>query len=303
MTVPTATPAVESYLGRVRLALSDLPDDDRQDLLEDLRGHLVELTSEEPGVDLATRLGRPETYADELRQSAGLPARSGKRRPPLTAASVVEAVKRFPGGAALLGYLPLLRPAWWVARAWGALYLVDWTVHDAGGYRWGSGAIPEIHGSKAIGSLVLAVLVVVSLRFGLSAVGSKGWYRKALVVANLALIVLTPLYFANTSNATDPPFVQVSCCGELTGENDQYISNIYAYDEHGKLIPRVQLFDQQGKPINLSNNEPGAPLHNVFPQPENPVSATMIDKDGTVTVLPTPTHAPSVAPLAPTASP
>jgi hypothetical protein len=180
---------------------------------------------------------------------------------------------------------------------------VDWTVHDAGGYRWGSGVIPEVHGSKGMGTLVLAALIVVSIRIGIGAIGAQGWQRKALVIANLALIVLTPLYFARTSTATQDPFIShFSCCGTLEGENGQVVSNIYAYDENGQRIGRVQLFDQDGQPINLSNNSANSPLHNVFPQQDPAFVIT--NADGSVAeVGVAPTPSPEVPRLAPTIPP
>jgi hypothetical protein len=71
--IPTTSPAVGAYLASVRAALSDLPAEERDELCEDLEQHLVEVAAEsdEP---LSARLGSPESYAAELRASAGLGA-------------------------------------------------------------------------------------------------------------------------------------------------------------------------------------------------------------------------------------
>ncbi|MEU4252400.1 hypothetical protein AB0F15_33860 [Amycolatopsis sp. NPDC026612] len=70
--------AVRVYLARVRTALADLPDGEIEEILEDVRPHLVELEAElgeGARVEaLIERLGSPESYAAELRASGGYPA-------------------------------------------------------------------------------------------------------------------------------------------------------------------------------------------------------------------------------------
>src|SRR5215211_2863511 len=81
---------VARYATAVRAAFADLPGPERELLLEDLEDHLQEVAAEAGG-PLEERLGRPETYAAELRASAGLPgpapaaagAGGGRRRPRL----------------------------------------------------------------------------------------------------------------------------------------------------------------------------------------------------------------------------
>ena len=59
----------ERYLASVRAALDDLPPQARDDLLEDLPGHLHE-TSAGSGLPLERALGTPQAYAAELRSLA-----------------------------------------------------------------------------------------------------------------------------------------------------------------------------------------------------------------------------------------
>src|SRR5712692_6231268 len=61
---------VATYASSVRAALSDLPPDQAEVLLEDLEDHLREVASEAGG-PLAERLGPPEQYAQELRAAYG----------------------------------------------------------------------------------------------------------------------------------------------------------------------------------------------------------------------------------------
>ena len=312
MTAPTTTAAAAQYLDGVRVALADLPDEEREDLLEDLRGHLDEVLAEDPAADLSARLGTAASYAEELRQSAGLPPKAPGGSAPSVAerlgmlgSAVRDVLRGVPGGAAVLGFLPQLRPAWWVLRVWGVVALLDVFAHKGRAYRWGTDVIPTVHGSGFFGLLLLAGLITLSVRLGMAR--STGWQRRLLIVANAALIVATPAYFARMNDGADyvENVTSTPCCGQLYGEDGRTISNIYAYDENGKLIPRVQLFDQDGNPINLTGNvDDGSPLHNVFPQ--KVPAFTVTDEYGnqlqpSEPYLPAPTV---VAPrLAPTAAP
>lgn len=69
--------AVRVYLARVRSSLDDLPGNEIEEILDDVRPHLAELEAE-MGPDarveaLIERLGTPESYAAELRASGGYP--------------------------------------------------------------------------------------------------------------------------------------------------------------------------------------------------------------------------------------
>src|SRR2546429_5912771 len=70
---------VATYAAAVRAALSNLPTDQSEVLLEDLEDHLREVAAEAEG-PLAERLGPPEQYAQELRSAYGA-AHAGGRRP------------------------------------------------------------------------------------------------------------------------------------------------------------------------------------------------------------------------------
>jgi hypothetical protein len=97
-------------------------------LLEDLEDHLQEVAAEAGG-PLEERLGAPGTYAAELRASAGLPAprpagrrragrRLGESRVARRLARVWGGAVAHPAGAAVVGFLPELGPAWWVLRGY-----------------------------------------------------------------------------------------------------------------------------------------------------------------------------------------
>ncbi|GGM40432.1 hypothetical protein GCM10012275_09250 [Longimycelium tulufanense] len=73
----TVSPAVESYLNRMRQALSDLPPGEVAEVLEDVTPQLAEVAAEQPpgsGIEtLVARFDEPERYAAELRTAAGYP--------------------------------------------------------------------------------------------------------------------------------------------------------------------------------------------------------------------------------------
>ena len=72
-----ASNGVQSYAQAVRDALSDLPRDQANDVLDGLDEHLAEIVAEGT-IDLEGTLGSPESYAAELRASAGLPAATAR---------------------------------------------------------------------------------------------------------------------------------------------------------------------------------------------------------------------------------
>ena len=72
---------VATYAASVRAALSNLPTDQSDVLLEDLEDHLREVAAEAEG-PLAERLGPPEQYAQELRAAYSAVSTGGKRPDP-----------------------------------------------------------------------------------------------------------------------------------------------------------------------------------------------------------------------------
>lgn len=70
--VNVARGSAERYLAGVRSALSDLPEPEVAEIVDDVATHLAELRADlGDDVDLTERLGSPEAYAAELRSAAG----------------------------------------------------------------------------------------------------------------------------------------------------------------------------------------------------------------------------------------
>src|SRR5262249_46349960 len=117
----TLTPA-DHYLAEGRRHLGARPDDERDDLLEDLDAHIHEVAAQDDR-PLEEVLGPPEDFAAELIASAGLAPEAGEG-PGATARAWermqarVAAGRAPPWARAVGGVLPLLRAAGGGGRGW-----------------------------------------------------------------------------------------------------------------------------------------------------------------------------------------
>ena len=285
----------ESYLAEVRAALADLPAAERDDLLEDLPGHLAETQAETGGL---AGLGTPQAYAAELRASAGLPGPTGAattsvRTSPLGSAAAgfadgvadrVDRVRRWaadvPYGPQVLAFLPELRPGWWVLRGYLAL-----AVPASAGVLLSFSSLPpflSLLGSDALGLLATVAAIVVSVRLGRRSAGLEVRQRQLVVAGNVALAVVALAAAAGLEQRGGyaEQIVYASETGVLQGPGGP-ISNLYAYDAEGRPLRDVQLFDQDGRPLDsLAVQGPegeyaevgpvldaeGAEVSNVFPR-------------------------------------
>jgi hypothetical protein len=174
---------LDEYVAAVGAALADLPDTARTELLEDLASHLREY--DRNAGSLRDQLGDPVAYATELRASAGFatPAepRDGARPTWLErrSAELVGAVTTHPWWRATVEFLPELRPAWWVARAWAVVAVLS---GDAS-------LVPALSGSRFWGFLALVVLIPLSVRHGRRARRRRPTRSAIVLVASAAAAV------------------------------------------------------------------------------------------------------------------
>ncbi|MEO1063521.1 MAG: hypothetical protein AAFZ07_19060, partial [Actinomycetota bacterium] len=179
MTATVDRNEVDRFVHDVAALLPDLDDDEREEVLADLRLHAAEVAAEtgEPLVDV---LGSPERFAAELRTAAGLeavaPDAGTGRRERVRAASRRLADHRWV--RPVVDFLPELRPAWWVAR--GVLLAVALAGLTGAGELDQLAPVPSVGGSRLLGLVVAAALVVSSVRWGRRS-PSSGWTRRALV--------------------------------------------------------------------------------------------------------------------------
>jgi hypothetical protein len=312
---------VARYATAVRAAFADLPAPERELLLEDLEDHLAEVAAEGEG-PLEARLGAPEAYAAELRASAGLPApgAGGPRpsRPRLRESAVARRLRRswgaavaHPAGGAVVGFLPELRPAWWVLRGYlavqAAAVALSALTSDGGlGF-----PLPAPFGSELLGLLATAVAVVVSVRWGRRARGGPG--RRALTVAGNAALALFGVVLMLQLGADEAagdyyrPDQALAYAGPVSGlrADGEEISNIFAFDAQGRPLRDVYLVDQDGDPVvatHFDNEllEPRIPLDrdgNEVPNRYPQVQYELDPAGGQRTPGPTPEFRPPPGPV------
>jgi hypothetical protein len=228
---------IDHYLAGVRAALADLPDDVRDELLEDLPGHFAEILAERSG-SLEQRLGSPILYAAELRAAAGLDAGSGSRRRIWARFDQEAAANRLRTFDAKVGFLigyeratdflRLLGPAWWVVRGYVAALLL-YEIEAAPG-----------HINEPLGWLLTAGLIVLSIRIGAITPRLPGWSRYAIVPATVLVVVIG---FASLSTGTPPADPSV------TYDRWSQVTDVFPYDSNGRPLSDITLYDQYGNPL------------------------------------------------------
>lgn len=254
MTTPTVTDEIRAFVAEVATHFGDLPDDDRRDLLEDLEQHLCELAVEDEAA-LAAELTSPADYADELRRSAGLPEAGPGAHPSRwqrwagRLGERSERVRQQPQVAAVLEFLPQLRPAWWVLRGWALL--VAGAIVFGGGMWYEHVPVP---GRSLLGLLALAGVVAISVKAGTDGVdGTRPW-RLVNATAGVAAVVL----LAEMASVT-PQVQYVSVVNEewqppvLRHPDGEPITNLYLYDLDGEPLTDVLVHDGLGRPVEIGD--------------------------------------------------
>ncbi|MDT0275672.1 HAAS signaling domain-containing protein [Blastococcus goldschmidtiae] len=316
MTAPQqAEPDVEvrAYARQVRTALADVPSERLAELLEDLEEHLVEVAAE-GGEPLALRLGPPAEYAAELRRAAGL-AEPAEHATPADAswnaglAAHLDRLTATPQYAAVRDFLPELRPAWWVLRAWAPLVAVDAVFFGGTSF-----PVPSLGLSPLVGLVVTGAVIAWSVRRGLRVRQDPDLAdpRLALVV-NGALAVATLVALVAVADQPEPAMAYSPYpdqpAAELAHEDGTAITNIHPYSSTGEPLEGVLLYDQDGRPIdNLAtytaeggevqrlDQDPPAPA-NAFPQEQQVL--TFDDRGNPVWVRPNTGPSASPSPSAP----
>jgi hypothetical protein len=241
----------EQYLDRVRAALTDLPVDEREELLEDLPAHLADVAAESDGA-LEERLGSPEEYAAELRASAGLapPAVAGAGKGVRGTRRLAEfsaAMEQWPAWQRFRAFAPSLRPGWWVLRG----YLVALAI-AAGTTDMDHNGVSVDPDADLFLFLPFAALVIyASVWLGRLSSGWRGARRAAMYALN-GLVVVVALALATV--ASSPRVDEVTYSPDAAPLS--WVEDVYVYDRNGQPLHDVRLYDQFGNPIQL----PGQPL-------------------------------------------
>ncbi|HEX7165817.1 MAG TPA: hypothetical protein VF230_02440 [Acidimicrobiales bacterium] len=286
MTMRTTTPEVDAYLAAVRDELSDLPETDRAELLDDLAHHLAEVadTRDEDELDESTplrvRLGSPADYASELRAAAGLPPRTaGASRadattPPrsgslwASARAFATTVWTHPLAVSARAFARELTPAWWLARGFLAVSVAAWWTIDA----YEDFPIPTVFGSQVFGAMSIAAAMAVSVWLGRRdahlSVRVRALVRAAEVAIVGATLVLLPQIDDRlrrvawiSDGSSQPMYALQTPNGPVT--------NIYPYAADGTPLDGVLLFDQDGRPLRTEPQQwwaDGCPREAIHPR-------------------------------------
>ncbi len=249
---------IEAYLAAVRAALSDLPEDERADLLAEVEASLVEAAGE---VDRPiASLGPPEAFAAELalvgrsrragrdtcqgrrpRRDPGTRRRVRATGPPYGPSCAPPASSRPPGGSCAASCSSRR-----VAAATGATRSIA--------HPW----LPHLPSARATVFWVV-VAVVASFALGLR---TRGKASAAIVIAVLAIDVVAVLaivpverHFRDTPSAyaLGVPAVEYVTAAPSPGLqlDGRRVENIYPYSRTGTLLHDVLLYDDTGRPITL----------------------------------------------------
>jgi len=245
MNVPVARPQVTAFLAAVRAQCDDLSPEEVDELTEGLEADLNDALTD-AGTSPAEQFGDPAVYAAELRSAAGLPARAvpgGEDRRGL----VVRARGRLDADLANLRARPwwpgvrdfvvTLRPAWWVARAGVAAGLLTVVL----GINWW---------------VFFLLLAIASVELGRRGVAERTRTLRALVIVGnvIAAVLLLPVLAENRPTRDDGPDV-VYRANEGLWVNGSPVNNLFPYDSEGRPLTGVQLYDQDGNPVVIGEDE------------------------------------------------
>lgn len=280
MNATVANPQVHAYLEAIRTHLADVPEADREELLDDLEGHLLEVAAEDDG-SLEDRLGPPAVYAAELRETADLPSAAPAGRERLSRrileslersvpARIIDTAWNSTWVKALRTFLPELRPGWWVARGYMAVAALAILAYE--GY-YTNPLVPHALGGYAQGTILALAAIVASVMLGRAALRHPVAKRLSLIATGAVLVAT----FSAVPRIGDM-YVQTLYAGDyvepqfLAHPDGTPIANICPYAPDGTLLPGVLLFDQDGRAISntyeeyvFERREPS--IRNVYPRP------------------------------------
>lgn len=224
------------YLDRVASGLADLTEEDRTEVIQDLRAHLAELDDDA----IETTLGSPEQFVAEFRSSAGLDDQPEKTRRWSLARTRLEARSR---KLAELVRWQTWRPLWIWTRGW--LVVATYAVLT-GGTVFHHFPIPSIDYSTTIGFALVALATWLSVWLDRRQTGLR--QAGSFILSSFALILIAASLVAAREVARTYPIEEDVYYDQLVGPEGNQITNIYAYDVDGNPV-EVLLFDQEGQPI------------------------------------------------------
>lgn len=237
----TLSPTKAQYLEQVSAGLADLPEEERDEVIQDLSAHLAELSDDE----IVPVLGAPSAFVAEFRASAGLdnPARMSGL---VTRARVrlEEWSTRLSG----LTHWPRMRPLWVWSRGW---IVISVFAAVQGGVAFYHFPIPAVGDRTLLGLVMVAAATWLSVwldrapRHPLRDTGSIIFSALgiwALLAGSLGGIALgRPAVFDQIDERLFSEY-------PVLGHDGSPVENIFAFDSDGEPV-EVLLFDQLGRPL------------------------------------------------------
>lgn len=286
MTATVLLDHVSTYAARVRDHLADLAPEQVEDLTDGLEADLAEALEDAAGpsvadglpcadggterLDLASRFGRPEAYAAELRAAAGLGAAAARRtRRPVRAAvrglvtdaweGLVAWTAPWRGSTVGRGVIDLavaLRPLWWVVRGWVwfvlALGVLSPFEESLDRY------VPDTFGAWVL----LLVGLGLSVAVGRGAGRRVMLARRGLAALSVLAVLATPWAVQSftaelrwrVSTGSYPVFIENEVVTQVVPQegvfvDGQQVSNLFVYDAAGNPLSDVQIVDDRGRQV------------------------------------------------------
>jgi hypothetical protein len=248
---------IADFVSSVRGQLNDLSADEVTELTGGLEADLADAVAE-AGSTPSELYGDPAEYARELRAAAGLPPRGaggGQRAVgpgfaegleqnivlPIRgryedALRTLDARPWWPG---VRDFLVVLRPAWWVLRAWVAVESLFMLL-----------AVGDTAVRGGFGGLVLLLaVIVISVQVGRNTPLPDTWQRVTVAAWNVfAVLLLLPVMFLSSGVHTDETYTSDAPSGGLIIDGTP-VTNVFPYDSQGRPLTGVQLYDQDGRPL------------------------------------------------------
>ncbi len=240
----TVRPEVAAYVTAVRRELDDLSTDEVDELVGGLEADLDDALADRstPDGDPAVVFGAPAAYAAELRSAAGLPPRAAAAGRPGVGERLAATRRRWTARLAGQRWWPgvrdfalTMRPVWWVSRA-GVIVLL-------------------FAGSPAGAVLPFLVLAVVSVEVGRRRLAARSGLARWVVRVVNALAVLMFLPVLGQVLTPSTAYVESAVIPQdglwLNGVE---VRNVLPYDSEGRPLYGVQLFDENGRPLDVGQS-------------------------------------------------
>lgn len=264
----TTTIDVAGYAAAVRAALTGLGPEQVEDLTDGLEANLADALADEGrgivGQSAEEVFGPAAEYAQELLVAAGLtgvlPTRRRRRLGEIVdapflalarrARRLLDALRTRPGWPAFEEFALVLRPVWWVLRAWVLWQMTGVLTGDQVG-----APLP----TSALGAVLLGAFVVGSVQWGRGRWPTRGvWHRVLLVVSAVAVLAAFP-----TLARASTPVVRTNWIDSSSSPSDGVVvdgaqaTNLFVYDGDGNPVPSAQVYDQDGRPVRVLANDYG----------------------------------------------